>query len=149
MGNQFTDYLTTFNSYSKSDIQLQLIFSLIISLFYLLVLRLILRKASVTDFNKQYLSCGLLISLIYNIVAPYLSFSVSNISILNLLINIFSIAIVLIVLLYVESFIFDILCSDKFLKRKVLLWQGITIPLFNFVSNVIVLLLIIVISSFM
>ncbi len=147
MGNQFTDYLTMINSYSKEDIQLQLLLSLVASLAYILVLKLILKKISVTTYNKSHICCGFVVALIYNIVTPYLNFSFTNTILLNLLINLLSKAVIMIFLLYVEKFIIDPLFSDKSLKKKVLIWQGISILVFNIVFNMVVLFIIVLYSS--
>lgn len=149
MGNQFTDYLGMLNSYSKSDIQWQLLCSFLISLFYLLILKFILKKLAIEKNIKQHISCGFLVSLIYNIVTPYFAFSIFPGLLTNLIINSIFKMIVIVILIFVESIILELIIPDKKFKRKILIWQGISIPLFTLVSNMIILFLLVIVSSFM
>ena len=150
MSNQFMNFLTILNSYSKQDILFQFVFSAFISLLYLIALNFIIKKTIITKSNrKQFFYCGFLISYIYNSIIPYLDCSLFSINIINFIFNILCMIAILSILLFIESQIIKPFVTDKKLINKFLLWQGISIPIYNIFANLVVFIIIITVSSFM
>ena len=149
MNNDFTNYLSSIINYSKKDIQLQFIFAVVVSLLYLIIIKLLLNKILVTEkHQKQYLGCGFLIAIIFNSFSPYISINISNLYFVNIALNIMILILFLLILSVIEFIITYPLATEKSQLKKYLIWQAITIPIFLLLMNVFSFIIIILISSF-
>lgn len=148
MDNQFITFLKILTGYSSDNVRLQYVISWVISFLFVFAFKKTIKKyVPVIALENQYIGCSVFVSLIYNIMSPYLFVLVGS-YLVSLLLKIFLLSVLLICLSIVEYFILKNFEPNREILKKVVLKQAVAIPIFTFVLNTIIFIIVILISSF-
>lgn len=149
MNNQFFGFLQFLDSYSKKDISINFVFSIIISFVFALVMfKVIKRKKELDDYKRILLGCSFFVSVIYNSFSSYIYVPISSILVQLVFKFVISMFIVF-ALCLIEWLMFNKNIDVNDCIKKLLLIQGIYLLIFSVICKLVKYVAIVIISSFM
>lgn len=149
MNNQFFGFLQILDSYSKKEISINFVFSIILSFIFSLVMyKVIKRQKRLDNYKRILLGCSFFISVIFNSFSSYIYVPISFVFV-QLIFKIVISMIIVFALCLIEWFMFYKNIDINDCIKKLLLIQGIFMLLFSIVYRLVIYVTIIIISSFM